>query len=320
METVIGNDIQHAIDLLKKNELVAIPTETVYGLAGNALSESALLKIFEAKKRPRFNPVIMHVKSIEAIDEYAVLNEEISALLRLFMPGPFTVLLPKKKNVPDLLTAGSDKVAIRIPNHPITKQLLEPLDFPLAAPSANPFGYISPVTAEHVLEGLNGKIHYILDGGTCAIGIESTIAEPAGDKLLIRRLGGLSIEAIQEKTDLLVQLVNKQDKPQTSGQMKSHYAPNTPLYVGEIKELLAEHRDKKTAVISYSKDYDKELITTYHLSANRDMNEAAANLFKVLRLIDKENYEVILAEQFPEDGLGKAINDRLSRAQAEFKE
>lgn len=319
MTTGVGDDIQYAKELLLQDELVAVPTETVYGLAGNALSEKAVSKIFEAKGRPRFNPMIMHVVNVEAIGDYAHTNEKIRSWLSLYMPGPLTVLLPKKNNVSDLLTAGSKKVAIRIPRHPLTKQLLEQTGFPLAAPSANPFGYVSPVTARHVWEGLNGKIPYILDGGTCTVGIESTIVEPSGDKLLIHRLGGLSLETLQDKTDFIIELASRKENPQTPGQMKSHYAPNTPLHVGDIEELITLFPGKKTAVISFSRDYDTSIITTYRLSVSRDMNQAASNLFKVLRLVDKENFDIILAEKFPEDGLGKAINDRLNRAQAEFK-
>jgi L-threonylcarbamoyladenylate synthase len=317
MITTIGNDIDKAVSLLQQNEIVAIPTETVYGLAGNALSEMAIAKIYEAKGRPRFNPLIMHVANVEAIEMYAETNEEVRKLINAFMPGPLTILLKKRSTVPDLLTAGSDKVAIRIPAHPVAHELLSKLDFPLAAPSANPFGYISPVTAQHVFEGLNGKINYILDGGTTSIGLESTIIEMTDDKIFVHRLGGTSIESIKEKTALPVIISNKKEKPETAGQLKSHYAPATPLFVGDVKKLISENAEKKMAVISLSKKY--EGADNYTLSAANDLTEAASKLFSTLRKLDAGNYDLILAEVFPTESLGAAINDRLNRAQAIYK-
>jgi L-threonylcarbamoyladenylate synthase len=319
MTTTIGTDISIAAALLKNDELVAVPTETVYGLAGNALSENAIAKIYAAKNRPQFNPLIMHLPSLESILLYAQVNEEILNVLKHFMPGPFTVLLPKKMNVPDLLTAGSNKVAVRIPAHELTQQLLAAVQFPLAAPSANPSGYISPVSAQHVYEGLNGKIAYILDGGECTVGIESTIAEIQNNEIIVHRLGGLSLEEIKTKSGLNVRIETQHDKPTTSGQLKSHYAPNTPLYVGDIEKRIAENKDKKIAVISFHTTYKGNNISNYILSEKKDFTEAASKLFKVLRETDNGEYNVILAEKFPEEHLGPAINDRLNRAQEIYK-
>jgi L-threonylcarbamoyladenylate synthase len=177
METIIGTDIQLAARLLRDGEVVAIPTETVYGLAGNALNANAVLKIYEAKNRPHFNPLIIHVASPDHFKLYvSEIYDSVYRLAEKFCPGPLTFLLPKRDIVPDLVTAGSSKVAIRVPAHSTTLMLLRRLDFPLAAPSANPFGYVSPVTAQHVYDGLNNKIPYILDGGACNVGVESTIA------------------------------------------------------------------------------------------------------------------------------------------------
>jgi L-threonylcarbamoyladenylate synthase len=319
MTTTIGTDISIAAALLKNDELVAVPTETVYGLAGNALSENAIAKIYAAKNRPQFNPLIMHLPSLESILLYAQVNEEILNVLKHFMPGPFTVLLPKKMNVPDLLTAGSNKVAVRIPAHELTQQLLAAVQFPLAAPSANSSGYISPVSAQHVYEGLNGKIAYILDGGECTVGIESTIAEIQNNEIIVHRLGGLSLEEIKTKSGLNVRIETQHDKPTTSGQLKSHYAPNTPLYVGDIEKRIAENKDKKIAVISFHTTYKGNNISNYILSEKKDFTEAASKLFKVLRETDNGEYDVILAEKFPEEHLGPAINDRLNRAQVIYK-
>jgi L-threonylcarbamoyladenylate synthase len=321
LQTEIGQDITYAATLLQAGKLVAIPTETVYGLAGNALNESAVAAIFEAKNRPTFNPLIIHVASVKAIEAYAVLSAEARLLADAFMPGPFTLLLPKKAIVPDLVTAGSEKVAVRIPNHPITQQLLQQLDFPLAAPSANPFGYVSPTTAQHVWEGLQGKIDYILDGGNSAVGLESTIVEVLDDEIILHRSGGISIEAIAAITKKKIIVAAAHEQPATPGQLKSHYATHTPLFRGDVEKLLVQYNDKKKAVISFCNDYDTDENTSvYKLSSNKDLAAAAAKLFSVMRQIDQQNFDVILTEYFPNEGIGRAINDRLNRARFEMKD
>lgn len=323
MNTEIGTDINHAAALLKKGELVAIPTETVYGLAGNALNESAVVKIFSAKNRPRFNPLIIHISSLQELNKYAeAIPAVATTLANHFLPGPLTLLLPKKAIVPDIVTAGSNKVAIRIPRHPVTRTLLHELDFPLAAPSANPFGYVSPTSAQHVYDGLHGKIPYILDGGECTIGVESTIVSfDDAENVVVHRVGGVAVEAIEEVTGKKVVFqINHQDAPDTPGQLKSHYATTTPLIAGDIRELLKKYPNEKVAVITFSKHYQAEnIIQQYVLSANNDLEEAAKNLFKTLRLVDKIDATIILAERFPNEGLGRAINDRLNRAQHIYK-
>ena len=320
MITEIGTNIEKAIHFLNANELVAIPTETVYGLAANALNTSAVAKIFEAKNRPFFNPLILHLASIEQIKNYAFVDEISLQLAQHFMPGPFTLLLNKKNNVPDLVTAGSPKVAIRIPNHTLTNQLLQQLNFPLAAPSANPFGYVSPVTAAHVLQGLQGKIPYILDGGNCAIGLESTIVEVDNENIILHRTGGLAIEEIENVCNKKVILPQHQTTPQTSGQLKSHYATATPLLQGNVEELIHQFANKKVAIISFNKKYfgiDEQ--HQFILSKGGDLNEAAQHLFTTMRELDAMNYDIIVAEIFPNEGLGVAINDRLKRAQVTEK-
>lgn len=198
MNTTIGKDITTAKNLLNQGELVAIPTETVYGLAANALNEDAVLKIFKAKNRPQFNPLIIHLPFWKDVVQYVNYIPQAAKLLAMhFSPGPITFLLPRKNNIPDMVTAGSDKVAIRIPAHPLTMQLLKQLNYPLAAPSANPFGYVSPTNAMHVYDGLNGKINYILDGGECTVGLESTIVDFDKENVIIRRNGGISKEEIE---------------------------------------------------------------------------------------------------------------------------
>jgi L-threonylcarbamoyladenylate synthase len=314
MITSIGKDVKLAASLLQAGELVAIPTETVYGLAGNALNNEAVLRIYDVKQRPFFNPLIIHLPDFSSANKYVTeVPPEAILLAKQFSPGPLSFLLPKSPLVPDLVTAGSDRVVVRIPSHPMALELLSMVDFPLAAPSANIFGYVSPVSAEHVKEGLGGKISYILDGGPCAVGLESTIVGFEDGKIIIHRLGGITVEDIRKFTgkEPVVQLLHK--RPETPGQLKSHYAPSTKLVVGNVSELLVESRDKKIAVISFMKHY-ADVTRNFVLSPSGNLHEAASNLFSVLREIDRLDVDLILAEKFPEEGIGRAINDRLSRA------
>lgn len=319
MVTEIGTDLGHAAHLLQQGELVAIPTETVYGLAGNALEPEAVVKIYEAKQRPRFNPLIIHLPSMEKALAYVTgIPEGILRLAEAFSPGPVSYLLPRNQLIPDIVTAGSDMVVVRIPAHPLAVELLELLDFPLAAPSANPFGYVSPVTAQHVYDGLHGRIPYILDGGPCLVGVESTIVGQEGEEIVIYRLGGISAEDITRVTGMPARLSLMHKKPDTPGQLKSHYAPRIPLLTGNVSQLIIQHSGKKIAVISFEKHYPEAAISRV-LSPRADLHEAAANLFSALRELDGSNVDIILAEHFPDEGIGRAINDRLSRARADMK-
>jgi L-threonylcarbamoyladenylate synthase len=314
MKTVVGKDINIAIQLLQCGELVAIPTETVYGLAANALDPMAVAKIFEAKNRPTFNPLIIHLPNFEAVKPYVSEIPALAILLaKAFSPGPISFLLPKSSLIPDIVTAGSDFVVVRIPNHSVALELLDNLDFPLAAPSANPFGYVSPVNATHVLEGLSGKIPYILDGGNCSVGIESTIVGFDQDNVIIHRLGGISVEEITHCIGKMPILSLLHQQPHTPGQLKSHYAPKTPLYVGDIEENIAQFNSSTMAVISLQQAYH-HAGKSYVLSPTSNLAEAASKLFNVLREIDHSDATIILAEIFPDEGIGKAINDRLQRA------
>ena len=321
MQTQIGTDIFQAIDYLKRGDIVSIPTETVYGLAGNALDEEAVLKIYEAKQRPRFNPLIIHVASFDRFSLYAKeIPDNCRKLAERFSPGPLTFLLPKQDIIPDLVTAGSENVAIRIPAHPVTLMLLEELDFPLAAPSANLFGYVSPVTVQHVYDGLQGRIPYILDGGPCSLGLESTIIGFEGEDIILYRHGAIPLESIEALTGKPVRQATSAVQVNTPGQLKSHYAPHIPLWVGDVDSLMQVHHGKKIAIISFSKRYIyPEPAFQFILSETADFHEAARNLFRVIRQIDKLDADIILAERFPESGLGRAINDRLQRAQVVFK-
>lgn len=315
--TQIGTDIDFAAQLLVDGEVVAVPTETVYGLAANALKADAVTKIFEAKNRPFFNPLIVHLHCINQIEEYAELDKLSLSIAHQFMPGPLTLLLRKKDIIPDIVTAGSNKVAVRIPNHTTLFSLLKKLNFPLAAPSANAFGYVSPVTAAHVLQGLNNKIPYILDGGNSEVGLESTIIEVENDTIILHRAGGLPIEKIETFTSKKLLISTHHKKPQASGQLKSHYATSTPLIQGNVAKLIEEFNSKKIAIISYQnvhQNIPKE--NQFILSQSGDLNEAAKNLFSTMRILDEQSkYDIIIAEIFPNEGLGVAINDRLQRAQ-----
>ncbi len=318
MQTITDTDISKAVELLKKGELVAIPTETVYGLAANALNPDAVLKIFETKGRPSFNPLIVHVHDVREFRKYVKeVPELIKTLAEKFSPGPITFVLPKKNIIPDIVTGGGDTVALRIPGHPLTLKLLSQLDFPLAAPSANPFGYISPVDARHVKDQLDGKIPYILDGGQCMIGIESTVVTVIDKKLIVFRLGGVSLEDLKEVVGEVELRINNFSNPNSPGQLKSHYAPRIPLRLGKIKELMGKYSGKKIAILSFTKNYSEECFANQVLSYSGDLHEAARNLFTALRKLDNSEAEIILAEKFPDHGLGLAINDRLERASAE---
>lgn len=316
--TQVGTDIHHAIELLKAGELVAIPTETVYGLAANALNPEAVLKIYETKGRPAFNPLIVHVHDAGEFSKYAAdIHPLILILAEKFSPGPLTYVLPKKSIVPDIVTGGGDTVALRVPGHPLTLKLLSQLDFPLAAPSANPFGYISPVLAEHVAEQLNGKIPYILDGGHSMIGLESTVITVENNKVVVLRIGGVPLEDLHEVVGELEVRLNISSNPKSPGQLKSHYAPRIPLLLGDVDALLESRKNNKVAVLAFSDRRDaKNIIAQEILSPERDIKDAARNLFSALRRLDKSGAELIIAERFPEFGFGLAINDRLERAAA----
>ena len=315
----IGSNIEKAADWLKKGSVVSIPTETVYGLAANALNETAVLQIFDIKKRPSFDPLIVHISSINEIEKYTLsFPHTLKPLADLYMPGPLTLLLPKKSIIPDLVTSGLDQVAIRIPKHPLTLALLSSLDFPLAAPSANPFGYISPTSTAHVNQQLGKQIPYILDGGDCSIGIESTIIGVENDEIILYRLGGLSLNAIESVVGKVQININQSSNPKSPGQIKSHYAPKKPFYIGDIQELIYQFRDKKVGIISFGKNanFKQQNIVEYNLSLVGDTYEAAQNLFGTMRILDNSAIDIIVTDYLPETGLGLAINDRLQRAAA----
>ena len=312
----IGNDIQIAKKFLQTNEVIGIPTETVYGLAANAFSEDAVAKIFEAKNRPTFDPLIVHTHHIDEIKKFVTnIHPKLLKLATVFWPGPLTLLLPKQNTISNLVTSGLNRVGVRIPNHPLTLNLLKSLSFPLAAPSANPFGYISPTTALHVQKQLGLKIPYILDGGYCQVGLESTILGEENDEIIIYRLGGLSISEIENVVGKVTIELNQSSNPKAPGQLKSHYAPKIPLIIGNLEELEKVHSDKKIGALVFG-NYNtvSENTIIKNLSQNENYAEAAVNLFNYLREFDEMNIDVIIADYLPNINLGIAINDRLKRA------
>jgi L-threonylcarbamoyladenylate synthase len=312
----IGTDIHEAARLLKQSEVIGFPTETVYGLAGNAFNPESVAKIFAVKNRPTFDPLIVHTYSVGRLHDFV---EDIpavaEALARHFWPGPMTLVLRKKPVIPDLVTAGLDTVAVRIPGHPLALELLKSIDFPIAAPSANPFGYVSPTNPQHVDAQLGDKIPYILDGGACRIGLESTIIAFQDTRPTVLRLGGITIEDIEKVAGRVKVQLHSSSNPSAPGMLESHYAPMTPVELGDIQNLFKVHKGSKTGVLSFRDDYSKIMdIPCFVLSKSGDMAEAAARLFSGLRQLDALHLHYIISETVPDEGLGRAINDRLRRA------
>jgi L-threonylcarbamoyladenylate synthase len=311
--SVIGTDIKKAAKILSEGGLVAIPTETVYGLAANAFNDQAITKLFEAKNRPSFDPLITHIANSNQITNLVKqIPHKAKVLMDNYWPGPLTVVLPKTRKVSDLITSGLDTAAFRIPNHSIANSLLETIDFPLVAPSANPFTYVSPTTAKHVESQLGNKVDYILNGGPCDIGLESTIISFKEETPKILRLGGLSKEDIELAIGKVGIQTHSSSRPEAPGMLTSHYSPGIELRVGEIEKLIKKNTEKKIGIISFKKAFPNYINSVLAPSGN--LSEAAQNLFKSLRWMGNQQVEIILTEYVPDHGLGRAINDRLKRA------
>lgn len=327
--------LRKAKTLLEKGELAAIPTETVYGLAANALNENAVIKIFKVKNRPFFDPLIVHIRNKSEVKKYASeFPKKAKRLAEKFWPGPLSIVLPKSKIIPDIVTAGLDSVALRMPNHPVTLRLLKMLSFPLAAPSANPFGYVSPTSAQHVEKQLGKKIPLILDGGKCPVGVESTVISFTEKIPVILRHGGISVEEIKKVIGKVSMETNGKNIS-SPGMLKSHYATRKPLYIGKKAHPLSPSQREgerctnvlplgedlggaKLGILSFYKKYHHpNLVHSEILSPKKNIDEAARNLFSAMRRLDESEAEIILAEVFPDKGLGRAINDRLKRASAD---
>lgn len=309
--------------VLKKGGLVAVPTETVYGLAANALDAKACGKIFAAKGRPANDPLIVHVLNLKAAAQIALLDEAATALAKAFWPGPLTLVLPKTAAVPDIVTSGLDSVALRSPRHPVFRKLLTASGLPLAAPSANPFGYLSPTEAEHVSISLGKKIDHILDGGSCEIGVESTIVDlrnPA--KPTILRPGAITAKEISAVLHRRVTVIKptRGKSPESSpapGLLSHHYSPRTPLVLHEKIPFskVSRSRQDQAWVFFHAKPVSDNQ-NLFSFEAKGQPERAAKNLFSVLRKIDDLGFAKIHVELSPEGGIGDAINDRLRRAAA----
>jgi L-threonylcarbamoyladenylate synthase len=317
VKTVISTDRAAAVELLRKGEVVALPTETVYGLAADALNPIAVAKIFEAKERPRFDPLIVHLPSsdwLEKIVDVSVQHRQlILKLADKFWPGPFTMVLQKREIVPEIVTAGLDTVAVRISAHPVFAEIVRELNKPLAAPSANRFGRVSPTTAQHVLDELRGRISLIIDGGPTEHGIESTIVTVREHSIGVLRRGPITGEQLSEfgKTTI----VAGAGKVSAPGQLPSHYAPKTPLRLIGTAETFSPKKNQRVGLLAWHPiESAKKFAAVRHLSQRQDLREAAANLFRHLRELDQSRVDLIVAERVPSRGLGAAILDRLERA------
>lgn len=293
--------------LLRDGRLVAFPTETVYGLGADATNDTAVAAVFAAKRRPRFNPLIVHVGGIEAAETLVTFNERATALARAFWPGPLTLVLPRhpRSGLSLLVSAGLDSVAVRVPDHPVARALLHSAGRPVAAPSANVSGRVSPTTAVHVAQSLGPRVAMILDGGPCRVGLESTVIDLAGDTPALLRPGGLAAEVIEA---VIGPLAAPGTGPARSPGMQSrHYAPRLPLRLNAPSPWPGE------ALLGFGPDAGR---ATLNLSVSGNLEEAAANLFAMLRDLDAGDHAGLAVSPIPESGLGLAINDRLRRAAA----
>lgn len=306
--------ISFCAQLLKTGQLVGLPTETVYGLAGNALNEIVVRKIFEVKGRPLIDPLIVHFPSMEAAKAHVWFNETAHRLASRFWPGALTMVLPKKESIPDLVTAGLPSLAVRVSGHPVFRSLLQHIEFPLAAPSANPFGYVSPTLATHVRNTLGDRISTVLDGGPCEHGIESTIVDlrnPETPQIL--RPGPISAEL--PGIELTADKVITTEAPPAPGMLARHYSPHTVVRLFEHgTQPLTVFQKKQEAVIFNSKPKTNDSANVFWLSENGNPETIAHNLFALLQKLDRLNFSVLHVERTEPRGLGVAINDRLQRA------
>jgi len=304
-QIIAPSDYAKAVTFLRSGEVVALPTETVYGLAADALNAIAVTKIFEAKGRPRFDPLIVHLPDREWLEKVADLNGQdrqlISRLADGFWPGPFTIVLPKRGNIPEIVTAGLETVAVRISAHPIFRDVIREFGGPLAAPSANHFGRISPTSAEDVREELDGLVPLIVDGGRSAHGLESTIVALRNGRIEVLRRGPITVEQLSEFGEVCV--ASSGPRPEAPGQLPSHYAPHTPLIVVDDLASFAPPVGQRCGFLQMRT-----------LSERGNSAEAASNFFRCLRELDRQGFDLIVAEKLPDEGLGAAINDRLRRA------
>jgi L-threonylcarbamoyladenylate synthase len=301
--------LDQAAALLRAGELVAFPTETVYGLGGDATSDESVAAIFAAKGRPRFNPLIVHLSRADQAERFAQIDSRAALLIQRFWPGPLSLVLRRAPRCPIslLASAGLDTLALRVPAHPLALELLRIVGRPIAAPSANRSGRVSPTTADHVLSELDRHVAAVLDGGPCRIGLESTVVDLSGKTPLLLRPGGIAAEELEALLGPLA-APSPEDAPRAPGMLASHYAPSLPL------RLNATSVDAGEALLAFGSDAPSGAREIRWLSKNGDVAEAAANLFAMLRMLDRAAFTGIAVMPIPERGLGRAINDRLRRA------
>jgi len=317
---MISKDIKLAARLLTAGDVVAIPTETVYGLAGNIYDDAALARIYRIKKRPMTNPLIVHIPKLEAITSIAKDIPELAWQLgRQFWPGALTMVLPKQPHISGIVSAGKSTVAVRVPDHPVTQELLGMLNFPIAAPSANSSGYISPTTALHVYNDLNEKVSLILDGGPCTKGIESTIIGFEEGKPVLYRMGGIPVEAIEAVTGKIKQKITTSNVPLAPGMFDKHYAPHTPFVItDDLAKTYSSYAGKFKHIGLLIHGQEPKLpnnnVVLFQLSLTGSMEEAAKNLYDGMHQLDEKELDLIIALRFPEGELGNSLNDRLQRA------
>lgn len=303
--------IVEAARLLRSGELVAFPTETVYGLGADARNDRAVAAIFAAKGRPRFNPLIVHWASADAAADAVAFDERARHLARQFWPGPLTLVLPRRtaSDISLLCSAGLDALAVRVPAHPVAQRLLAAFAGPIAAPSANRSGAVSATTAAHVAESLGDRVALILDGGRSPIGLESTVLDLTGPKPALLRPGGVTLEALEAAVGSIASAGAAQAAPRSPGMLESHYAPRLPLRL-EVEDGPRPGE----ALLAFGPNPPTGFAATLNLSPSGDLGEAAANLFAMLRALDRAGLSAIAVMPIPERGLGRAINDRLRRA------
>lgn len=308
--------ISAAAAVLRDGGLVAFPTETVYGLGASALNPIAVARVFEIKGRPRFDPLIVHVADFGQVGEIiADFPPKAKSLAKRFWPGPLTLVLPKTDVVPDIVTAGLRTVAVRIPAHPVALDLIREAQVPIAAPSANRFGRTSPTRADHVVEELGGFVDTVLDGGPCRVGVESTIISFDDEKPVLLRPGGVGVEEIETLVGPVLILDRTEALPLSPGRLPRHYAPRTPLVLSPGSHLTLDGKRIGLLTLQRPQNLD-HYVAVEVLSQSGDLHEAAANLFAAMRRLDALGLDLILAQPFPNRGLGLAINDRLLRASA----
>lgn len=312
-----SESIRQAAEIIKRGGLVAFPTETVYGLGADGLNPIAVAKIFETKNRPAFNPLILHISEKSWLKNFtSIQNEKVDRLINKFWPGPLTLVLPKTEIVPDIVTSGNPTVAIRMPNHSVALKLIESSRTPIAAPSANKFGHLSPTEASHVAKYLGEKVEMILDGGKCSVGVESTIIQFHENEFYLLRPGGLSKEEIENEIGIIKIGMIDPRRPNSPGQLQFHYSPQTPLKF--LNKKLLDKNKKIGALFFKENKIDFTFADVKILSAEGDLREAAANLFSHLHELEKSNLDLILVEPVEEKGLGRAIMDRLRKASNKY--